>query len=75
MKTTKDLRKILFKEMMDLRCNRVTPRHAKQTTKIASQIIYSLRVDIENKRENIKIMKALSKNKFKDRDVKPLEIF
>lgn len=74
MSTTSQLRNDLFKDMKDLRDGKVDVKTSRQLTKVASAINQSLRFDIENKRENIRLMKATASKKYKDVAPKPLII-
>lgn len=75
MSSTKNIREILFKQMKDLQSGSICIREARETNRTAKQINNSLRLDIENKRENIKLMKALNKKKYSELDAKPLKLF
>ena len=46
-KDMKKLRGILFAELKDLRCGKSTPEKANAVSKVAAQIVYSKRVDVE----------------------------
>ena len=63
---SKQLRFNLTNTMRRLNTGDASIREAREMTKAASAINQSLRFDIENKRENIKLMKALGKKSYKD---------
>lgn len=58
MKTTTTIRDLLFKEMEDLANGKSDIKKAKAMTKISAQIIYSTRLEIENKKIEVEIAKA-----------------
>ena len=72
--TSKNVRAKLMTTMDELHCGRITTKEARVMVKAASAVNQSLRFDIENKRENIKLMKATKKTAYKDLAVKPLKL-
>lgn len=74
MSTTNDLRKNLLKDLECLRMGRMDIKTARAISEHAKQINTSLRYDIENKRENIKLMKATSSKKYKELNVESLKL-
>ena len=72
--TTKHLRQSLLLDMKALRTKQITVSEARVLTKQASTINQSLRFDLENKRENIRLMKALSKKEYNDLTLTALQI-
>jgi hypothetical protein len=59
---TKDLRENLYKTMLGVQDGTVTTKEARSITKIASQIVYSKRLDIESKKLGLDVMKATKAN-------------
>ena len=57
---TKQLREDLYKIMKGVQCGTVSTKEARSLAKIASQIVYSKRLDIESKKLGLDIMKATS---------------
>lgn len=57
MKNTNDLKQMLLDEMDSLRKGETTVERANSIGKLASNLIYTIRVEIENKREEIKLIK------------------
>ena len=53
--TTESLRDILFKELASLRTGESSTDRANSVSKLASQIIYASRLELENKRMEIAI--------------------
>ena len=64
----------MVQAMIDLRTGKITTSQARALTKQASIINQALRFDIENKRENIKLMKALSAKDYKEYKAKALKL-
>ena len=54
-KNTSNLREILFSELESLREGKSTENRAHAVSKLASQIIYASRLELENKRMEITI--------------------
>lgn len=74
MSTTNDLRKNLLKDLECLRKGGMDIKTIRAISEHAKQINTSLRYDIENKRENIKLMKATSSKKYKELNVESLKL-
>ena len=72
--TTSSMRKILFSQMRKLQKGTICIREARETNRTAKQINNALRLDIENKRENIKVMKATKAKRLADIAPKSLKI-
>ncbi len=72
--TTAALRAKLFKTMNDLQKGRIDTKEARETSKIASQIVYSKRLELESIRLNIKLMKASKSKVYKNINIKPLDL-
>jgi len=63
MRTSKSLREMLFTQLEGLQDGSVDLKTARAFTKTASQIVYSSRVDIENKRIEMQLAKTMSRPK------------
>jgi len=61
--TTKTLREMLFKQLEGIQDGSVDLKEARVVVKTASQIVYSSRLDIENKRIEMQLMKTMTRNK------------
>lgn len=61
--STQTLRDDLFQTMTDLSSGKVTIKEANTKVKIASQAIYLTRLELENKRMEIKLKNAIPANK------------
>ena len=72
--TTSNIRSILMKSITDLNLGKITIAQARAVTKQASAVNQSLRFDLENKRENIKLMRAMSAKDYKEYKVKALKL-
>lgn len=72
--TTKAFRNNLHKEMKALQNGFANISHSKQIAKLAGQIIYSKRLDIETASLNLKIMKATKANEYTNPDVKSVSL-
>jgi len=68
------LRGSLMTTMKKLSNGTIGVKEAREMTRAASTINQSLRFDIENKRENIKLMKATKKKVLLDNGPKALKI-
>lgn len=58
MKSTKSLQDLLFKELESISSGKGDLKKAKVVSKISSQIIYSTRLELENKRIELEIAKS-----------------
>lgn len=58
MKSTKDIQDALFKELDSISNGSGDVKKAKLVTKIASQLIYASRIEIENKRIELELSKS-----------------
>ena len=63
MRSTKDLRKMLFEQLDGLNNKTKTVKEVSTFAKVASQIVYSARLDIENKRIEVELMKTTKRPK------------
>lgn len=70
---TKDFRENLYKTMKGVQDGTVTTKDARSVAKIASQIVYSKRLDIEAKKLGLDIMKA-TKSSTLSRTVEPTSL-
>lgn len=59
---TSELREDLYKQMKGVMDGSVTVKEGHATAKIAAQIIYAKRVDIEEANLNYKVSKSIAKN-------------
>ena len=74
MKNTDDLKRVLFDEMDALIKGESTPQRANGVSKLASQIIYACRVEVENKREEINLSKLIGEPRINNIDVKTVTV-
>ncbi len=74
MRNSSNVRVILLDTLTGLRNMSIDVKTANAITKTASAINQSFRFDIENKRENIKLMKATASKNWKDIKSKSLTI-
>ena len=62
MATTHTLRKSLIETMKDLKEGRCSVRDAQAVSKLASQIVYSVRIELEEKRLQLKHNRSVPAN-------------
>ena len=72
--TTQNIRKVLMKELNDLMDGKVDAAHAEAVSKVASQAIYSTRVELENKRIEAELHMNTDENRLKFIDGKNVKI-
>lgn len=63
MENTSDLKRVLLGEIDALIKGESSPKRANGVSKLASQIIYACRVEIENKREEINLSKLTGEDR------------
>ena len=74
MKTTRDLQEILFSQMKELSNGKGDIKKAKAITGLASQAIYTTRLEIENKRLELEISKSnASVKKWMEKDFSTIQ--
>jgi len=61
--TTKTLREMLFKQLEGLQNKTIDVKEARVAVKTASQIVYLTRLDLENKRIEMQLMKTVCRPK------------
>lgn len=74
MKNTDELKRVLFDEIDSLVKGDSSPQRANGVSKLASQIIYACRVEVENKREEINLSKLLKSPRIKEIDAKTVTV-
>ena len=62
MATTHTLRRELLNAMQDLDSGMITVREAQAKAKLASQIVYSVRIELEEKRLQLKYNRSVPEN-------------
>lgn len=72
--TTSELRDILFDELKSLRKGTSTNDRANSVSKLASQIIYASRLELENKRMEIAIGAAFGQMRWAEVDGKTINV-
>ena len=74
MENTDDLKRVLFGEIDALIKGDSSPERANSVSKLASQIIYACRVEVENKREEINLSKITGEDRLGKIDVKTVTV-
>lgn len=74
MENTDDLKRVLFGEIDSLIKGESSLERANSVSKLASQIIYAFRVEVENKREEINLSKITGEDRLGKIDAKTVTV-